>query len=207
MTTRSTVVGGRVFGRFRRKETAVSNDNGHEPADRRRRGYLQTVIPEMAREISRFEPGPAAQLRRGPAKGAGAVAFWQLLGKVGAAGAVRNEDDWAAVVQAIAILTPRCRRFMTKSAHGPTPMGRALDDRGIGDVRLARFLSTRQRQRGEAAVRMCRRLAASGAEPFDLVTLGCYVLAGPGQTDRRIAREFYQAREKRTADAREKQND
>lgn len=189
---------------FRRKETAVSNDDGHEPADARRPTDLKTVIPELAREVSRLDPGPAAQLRRGPTKGAGAVAFWQLLGKVGADGAVRNEEDWAAVVQALAILTPRGRRCAAKSAHGSTPMGKALADRGVGDVRLARFLSTPQRQRGEAAVRMCRRLAASGAEPFDLVTLGRYVLAGPGETDRRIAREFYQARDKkeRAADAR-----
>ena len=182
----------------------MSDDDGHEPADARRRGYLMTVIPELAREVSRLDPGPAAQLRRGPTKGADAVVFWQLLGKVGAAGAVCNEEDWGSVVQALAILTPRGRRCATKSAHGSTPMGKALDDCDVGDTRLARFLSTPQRQRGEAAVRMCRRLAASGAEPFDLVTLGCYVLAGPGQTDRRIAREFYQARDKkkRAADAR-----
>lgn len=187
----------------------MSNDNGHEPADARRPADLRTVIPEMAREISRFDPGPAAELRRGPAKGAGAVAFWQLLGKVGAGGAVRNEEDWASVIQSIAILTPRGRKFETKSAHGRTPMGKALEAAGIGDVRLARFLSTRKRQRGEAAVRMCRRLAASGAEPFDLVTLGYYVLAGSGETDRRIAREFHQARNeaKRAADKGETTDD
>lgn len=192
---------------FRRKETAVSTDNECEPAAGRRPGDLRTVIPEMAHEISRLDPGPAAQLRREPAKGAGAVAFWQLISKVGAGGAVRNEEDWARVIQAIAILTRRGRRSRTKSAHGPTPMGKALDDCNVGDTRLVRFLSTPQRQRGEAAVRMCRLLAAAGAEPFDLVTLGCYVLAGPGQTDRLIARKFYQAREKRAADARGEPND
>ena len=45
----------------------------------------------------------------------------------------------------------------------------------------------------ELAVRMCRRLAASEPNRFNLVTLGYFVLFGGESTDRRIARDYYRA--------------
>ena len=38
---------------------------------------LPEVIPKIAAEIARLDPGPAAALRRGPRNGAGAAAFWE----------------------------------------------------------------------------------------------------------------------------------
>ena len=70
---------------------------------------LPEAIPKIAAEIARLDPGPAAALRRGPRNGAGAAAFWKLLAKHNPVGAERNEAGWAALVQAIAILTPKGR--------------------------------------------------------------------------------------------------
>ena len=37
------------------------------------------TVVQMAAQIARLAPGPAAALRRGPMMGAGSVAFWQLV--------------------------------------------------------------------------------------------------------------------------------
>ena len=69
--------------------------------------HLPEAIPKIAMEIARLDPGPAAALRRGPRSGAGAAAFWKLLARYDPVGAKRNESGWAALIQAIAILTPK----------------------------------------------------------------------------------------------------
>ena len=70
---------------------------------------LPETIPKIAADIARLDSGPAAALRRGPRNGAGAAAFWKLLAKHNPVGAARNEAGWAALIQAIAILTPKGR--------------------------------------------------------------------------------------------------
>ena len=46
------------------------------------------VIPAISKAIARLDPGPAAALRDGPLKGAGAAAFWKLLAEYSPVGAV-----------------------------------------------------------------------------------------------------------------------
>ena len=155
---------------------------------------LREAIPKIAFEIARLDPGSAAALRRGPLQGAGAAAFWKLLAKQNPVGATRNQAGWAALIQAIAVLTPKGQDPEKKSAHDYSlSMGRALHKARFSELRLARLLAAAPELRREVAVRTCRRLAAGEFNRFDLVTLGDFVLFGGGDTDRRIARDYYRA--------------
>lgn len=152
----------------------------------------------LAREIATLDPGSAAALRRGAQHGAGAAAFWKLLVGYGPARELsRNEDEaWSALIQAIAILTPKGKREEdgpTRSVHDPqTPMGRALHEAGVSELRLARLLTARPNMRRTLAVRLCRRLAAADLRRFDLRTLAYFIQSG-GEAGRRIARDYYRA--------------
>ena len=155
---------------------------------------LREVVPKIAFEIARLDPGSAAALRRGPYKGAGAAAFWKLLASRDLVGAAHSGERWAALIQAIAILTPKGRDSERQSAHDYSlSMGRALWEAGFSELRLARLLSAAPRLRPEVAVRTCRRLAAGEFNRFNLVTLGDFILFGRDRTDRRIARDYYRA--------------
>ena len=156
--------------------------------------HLPEAIPKIAMEIARFDPGPAAALRHGPRNGAGAAAFWKLLARYDPVGATRNESGWAALIQAIAILTPKGRDPKKRPAHDYSlSMGQVLFDAGFSELRLARMLAAAPDMRLELAIRICRRLAAREPNRFNLVTLGYFVLYGSDSTDRRIARDYYRA--------------
>ena len=158
------------------------------------RQKLPEVIPKIARAIARLDPGPAAALRRGPRNGTGAAAFWKLLAEHDPVGAARNELGWAALIQAVAILTPKGRDAKKRPAHDDSrSMGQALFEAGFSELRLARLLAAALNLRLELAVRVCRRLAAREPSRFNLVTLGYFVLFGGEHTDRRIARDYYRA--------------
>ena len=155
-----------------------------------RRGPAE-VIPKIAGEIARLDAGPAAALRRGPREGAGAAAFWKLLA---AHNPVGSESGWAALIQAIAILTPKGRHSEKRPAHDYSiSLGKALYDAGVSELRLARLLGTMADLRPKLAVRICRRLATTESNRFNLVTLGDFVLFGHEEIDRRIARDYYRA--------------
>lgn len=171
-----------------------------QPAD------FGSTVRKIARDIAGLDPGPAAALRRGPLKGAGAAAFWKLLARCEPQEAERNEEGWGALIQAIAILTPKGQGSQSapgetpaetsrgrRSAFGRTPMGQALAEAKVSDGRLSRLLATKDEQRRETAVRLCRRLAAAEVPPFNLTTLGHFIVHGNEKTDRRIACDFYRA--------------
>ncbi len=147
-----------------------------ETAPRPRR-TLRDAIPRIAREIAALGPGAAAALRRGPGEGAGAAAFWKLRAKyrpevMEASG----EANWEHLLQAIAILTPKGSAELKKSAHDyRISMGEALHAAGLSELRLARLLGTPPDLRGEAVVRICRRLARSEATRFNLTHLALFV--------------------------------
>ena len=155
---------------------------------------LPEAIPKIARAIARLDPGSAAALRRGPRNGTGAAAFWKLLAEYDPGGAASNELGWAALIQAIAILTPKGRDAEKRPAHDYSlSMGQVLFDAGFSELRLARLLAAAPDLRLELAVRVCRRLAAKKPSRFNLVTLGYFVLFGGDSTNRRIARDYYRA--------------
>lgn len=157
---------------------------------------LGDLIPRLATEIAHLDPGSAAAFRRGPLNGAGAAAFWKLLNRYSPDG---DERKWAALVQAIAILTPKGRKRDKDSAHQGAPsMGRALLEARVSELRLARLLAAPPYQRPEFVVRTCRRLAGTEVKRFNLVTLGQFVLSGDNtraaqRAARRIARDYYRA--------------
>jgi len=156
--------------------------------------FLNQTVAGIARQIAALDPGPAAALRRGPLAGAGAVAFWKLMVSVRDAHETANERRWSDVVQAITILTPKGRDPAKLPAHDhQRSMGQALFGAGVSELRLARLLSAPIRARGNAAVRICRRLAAGEQTRFDLRTRARFVLYGDDRTDRRIARDYYNA--------------
>lgn len=158
-------------------------------------GNLGDLIPRLATEIAHLDPGSAAALRRGPLNGAGVAAFWKLLARYSPDG---DERRWAALIQAIAILTPRSRKPEKDSAHQREPsMGKALFKAEVSEMRLARLLAAPSGQRSELAVRTCRRLARTDFNRFNLVTLGQLVLSGDThaaqKAGQRIARDYYRA--------------
>ena len=152
-------------------------------------GKPRDVIPKLATEIAHLDPGSAAALRRDPLD---AAAFWRLLAKHNPAG---SEDHWAALVQAIAILTPKGRKREKRPAHNPErSMGEALQAAGVSELRLARLLGAPPDLRPELAVRTCRRLAATEVSRFNLVTLGQFLLFSADKRPARwIARDYYRA--------------
>lgn len=155
------------------------------------------AAPWLATYIANLDPGSAAALRRGPLAGAGAAAFWRLAAEYASSGAARDETGWAAFVQAIAILTPKGRETDRTPAHDPkVPMGAALHEAGISELRLARLLDAPREMRRDLAVRLCRRLAATEHKRFDLRTLEKLILFDDDHTSRRIARDYYRAEAK-----------
>ena len=154
-------------------------------------------IVRLTGGIAGLAPGPAASLRRDPMAGSGSAAFWHLMATHGIDPKERGPKRWAAVTQAIAILTPKGRRDSGSpkfSPHdGANPMGTALHQAGITEQRLARLLSARGGMRRDLVVRTCRRLAAKEAVRFDLRTLAMFVLSEDDSAARWIARHYYAA--------------
>ncbi len=162
---------------------------------------LNEVVPQLAYEVTRLSPGPAAALRRGPLEGAGAAAFWKLMAEHVPNATAAQETGWAALIQCVAILTPKGREPSKVSAHKHSvPMGGALHSAGLSELRLARLLDAPQPMRRTLSIRLCRWLAGSEQNRFNLVTLGRFILFRNESTDRKIAREYY------GADARKRQS-
>lgn len=170
----------------------MPSDRHEKPGTSTATKGLRDVLPKLATEILHLDPGSAAALRRGPLEDAGAAAFWRLLAKHDPPGAERK---WAALVQAIAILTPKGRESSRRPAHDSSlRMGEALQKAGVSELRLARLLGAPPDMRPELIVRTCRRLAATEFNRFNLVTLGQFLLFGDDKRPARwIARDYYRA--------------
>ena len=161
---------------------------------------LEEAVPAIALEIARLDPGPAAALRRGPRFGAGSAAMWRLLTRHNPIGADRNAGGWASLIQGLAILTARGRSRDKLSAHEPTmAVGRALEESGFSETRLARLLAARGQGRHDATVRMCRRLGKGPRKRVDGIALARFVLHQDEGTDSAIAREYYRAQRRTLA--------
>lgn len=154
---------------------------------------LGLTVVRLAAQIARLKPGPAAALRRGVVGGEASAAFWQLMATHGIEGRGDELPKWAAIMQAMAILTPRGGDATKRSAHdGSKPMGAALAEAKMSELRLARLLSARGEMRRDLAIRTCRRLAASKSVRFDLRTLAKFILREHDQSQAHwIARHYY----------------
>ena len=135
------------------------------------------VACRMASHIARLEPGPAAALRRGPLRGPGAYAFWRLITRYEPKGYEQAIEAWAALAQAIAILTPKGRDKEKPPAHdGRRAFGRALAETGVKEARLTQLLTTPPPRRRHLAIAACRRIARSGNPRIDVRTLCALML-------------------------------
>ena len=151
-------------------------------------------VARIAETVLHLDPASAAALRRGPLAGAGAAAYWKILAQLAVRVGPANESAWAALVQAIAVLTPKGKSPDKQSAHNPTnPLGAALHAAEISELRLARLLNTPRPLRPEASVRICRRLASAGQGRFDLRDLYGVLLDERDWPLRKIARDYYRA--------------
>ena len=149
---------------------------------------IDSVIPKLATRIAKLDSGSKAALRRGPYAGAGAAVFWQILAKY----EIReyHEKSWATIVQAIAILTHKGSN--SSSAYKPsTPFGSALCRARVSELRLAHLLSATPELRHSLVIRLCRRLMSADQSAFDLRTLARFILFPQGNSDRKIARDYY----------------
>ena len=156
---------------------------------------LNEIVPRWASQIARLDAGSAAALRRGPLAGSGAAAFWKLMADHDPG--LRHPETWAPAVQAIAILTGvgGSASDRRESAHDPQhPMGAALFDAGLSELRLASLLAARGDLRDELLLRTCRWLARDPQHHrFDLRTLARFAVYDADETGRRIARDYYRA--------------
>ena len=130
----------------------------------------------IAAELRRLDPGALAALRRMGDDGA-VAAYWRL-----AASRPPLSDrpaQWAPIVRALAILTPKGAPEERGDLHDPKrPLGTALCDGGdpdwpgrlspgqkpkaaFSERRLAQFMAARGRQRNILLTRAIRALAAS----------------------------------------------
>lgn len=156
---------------------------------------LGRVVVRLAGEIARLATSDLAELRRmDPEVGVWPPAFWRLLHACSLRDAWNSAEDWAWVVHAIALLTPKGRPEGKPSAHRTgLRFGAVLADSGLSEARLARILTAGLDQRRVALVRLCRRLARSDLR-VDAVSLARLLLhRDPESTLRRLADHYYAA--------------
>ncbi len=173
---------------------------------------LGEQIGHIAGLLSHLSTGDLAMLRRGPLRNgeAGAPAFWVLSAKYGFSASQqepRQQEQWAAIIQAMALLTKRKPDGKGhESPHdGKKRFGAALCGGGkkdwsgegelrpaLSELRLARLLNNHGKQRREGLVRAVRMLARSDM-PVNCVDIASFILARPDNDKpaRAIAENYY----------------
>ena len=161
-------------------------------------GHLSACLPHLS-------TGDRARLRRAPleAGDAGAPAFWKLAAheKYGFAAT----PEWAAIVQAMAILTPS-GDDNPEGPHNPSNrFGKALCDGGnaswgqggsdarpvLSELRLAKMLAAKGELRRELVVRAAKIIAKSGT-PVNCADMARFIRDERShEPARRIARHYY----------------
>lgn len=164
---------------------------------------FRSTIQQLSYEISRLESGPKAKLRRSPLQNAGSADFWRLVLSFNLGG---NVDNWALVMQGMAIMTP------TGSVHGNTvnlrkshdpkrKLGSVLaqpsdNSLGLSELRFQRLLKAKDKTRHDLAIRACRMLAAKSAS-CDWTHFAWLIIHGDTKPyggkriSRLIARDYY----------------
>ena len=151
-------------------------------------GGVRFDVRDLSRQIAGLQRYQVNALSRGPLA---VAAFWQLVRQATTPATVRDVDNWAALIQALAILTRK--RTPHPFTYAPArSMGAALFDAGVSELWLARLLAARGQRRRDLMIRTCYRLTAARRHRFDLRRLARFLLVADDETDRRIAREYYE---------------
>ena len=169
---------------------------------------LDQVLGHLSWALPRLSTGGRSCLRRGPLKAgdAGAPAFWKLATHEKYSFAPTPE--WAAIVQAMAILTPRPAdgNENPKGPHDPSNrFGKVLCDGGdpswgqggsdprpvLSELRLAKMLAAKGELRRELVVRAAKIIAKSGTA-VNCAGMARFILAETRDDyAREIAKHYY----------------
>lgn len=166
------------------------------------------AVPRIAAQLVRSSPGELASLRRCADAGntARAPQFWRWAAQFG--WPEQQEDKWATIVAAMAILTPKGAPNWSQNPPKTSPhqwdrsFGATLCDGGdqnfqdsksvlLSEARLARLLNSRGPARRTATLRAVRMLASAQAQ-INCVELAEFILfEDDPEPVRKIARRYY----------------
>lgn len=153
---------------------------------------LNDTVFHLGVALARLPPGPLARLRRAR-PGDGAADFWGIYFKQKLERQPGASADWEWVVAALALLTPTGNDPDKRSAHAGLPLGKALFDAGVSNMRVAKVLNAPFPERRGALMRLVRILARADAR-FDTRELARLLLFSEAATDlRRLAQNYYAA--------------
>lgn len=157
---------------------------------------LNDAVFHLGVALARLPPGPLARLRRAK-PGDGVSDFWRIyferkLDKQPGASPDKSAD-WEWVVAALALLTPTGNDLNKRSPHAAMPLGKALFDAGVSDMRVAKVLNAPFPERRKALMRLVRMLARADAR-FDTRELARLLLFPNADADLRyLAKNYYAA--------------
>lgn len=172
---------------------------------------LDLQIENICRDLSKLDPGPLAELRRmdSTSDQYGAPYFWRLCARYGLPRGDTEENTWAQIVQALAILTPKGRDEEKQKRHNKkNGLGRVLCDGAdtrwpddtnnprpvYSEARLAQLLGSSGETRVDLVLRLARLLAARlpPDTAFDCTDIARLLLyPDDPNVRRRIARDYY----------------
>ncbi len=164
-----------------------------------RSSRVRQVVAELARDIAVvMSAGDVAELRRMRPGDPACPAFWKLLTAriepalglpAGGRRRLELERRWSVILAALATLD---------GLHAPgRPLGRALAEAGLTELRLNRLLVARSEGLHDALRTVCHQLSST-AQPADLAELALLVLS-EGERDeelvrRAVARHYFRQR-------------
>ena len=126
---------------------------------------LRLDVRDLSRQLAALERCQLNALSRGPLAGPSVAAFWQLVRRATAPVPVRDLDNWAALIQALAILTRK--RSPHPFTYAPAvPMGASLYRAGISESWLAGLLAAGGRRRRDLMMRTLPPADGCPSAPF-----------------------------------------
>lgn len=151
--------------------------------ERQESGAVAKTALSIAATLAGSDPGEKAQARRMDQDGA--PLFWRLAARLEIRPA--DESNWLRFTRMVALLTPATQRG---SIHDKDrPLGAALAEAGVSELRLARLLAARGDARLEALERAIRALSRANPK-LNVVDLAWAVLK---DNPRNLARDYYRS--------------
>lgn len=153
---------------------------------------LASTVAKLATAMLRLDPGALARLRRMDVAGPGEPEFWKLAVDCGLKGETRD----MRLVRLLAQLAPKGATDTRAPFHqygNAHALGRVLQQAGLSEARLARFITLPQDKRADALERLVRFLAASGASTagIDCTDIARLVWFDNPKDLRKLAETYY----------------